>query len=103
VDSKYLVQTLEGEQIAYRFRPDKDEPNRGTIGFGGYLRDLHVKRRIIQDIFGRQRVGAPKRTARNKGWVSIRGTVWEFERGMKVMDEAHMVLVPVKRFGRLVR
>lgn len=100
---KYVVQTLEGEQMAYRYVPDADDGERGTIGVGGYLRDLHVKRRILQDVFGRQRVGSPRLTQANKGWLNIRGRRSDFERGVKMMEDAHMVLTPVTRFGRLVR
>jgi hypothetical protein len=100
---KHIIHTIDKESIAYRYVPDKDQFNMGTIGLGGYSRSIHLFRRIGEDVFGKGKFRSPQMTAANKCWLQFRGTYTEYCDAIKKFEDSNMIVQSVKSFGNLTR
>lgn len=104
MSAKYIIHTLERQQIAMKFVPDDNQNwDMGTVGLGGFSRNMFLYRRLAEEAFGKQKLRAPVFVQRNKCWVTFRAKYSEFCEAIHKLEEAHMVLQAVRGFGTLVR
>lgn len=100
---KYIIYTLEGERLAYRYQPDRDDYQSGTVSFGGYTRCVHLMRKLAVEIYGIQKPRQPQLVQVNKCWLSFRSRYSEFCDSIQKLEAAHMILEHVRGFGNIVR